>query len=77
MTNFEERKAKILKDVENLLDDYDAFTKSVSPKHWRTTGHHCAELRKIKDEIPELTQITEAEYKNGREKGFIDYTLNF
>jgi len=60
---FEEHKAKMLKMVDELINEYDEFTQSVSPKHWRTTGHHFAELRKMKEDIPTFTEITAKESK--------------
>jgi len=48
--------------INSLLDDiiveYEDFTNDVSPKHWRSTGHHLTLLRNIKEEIENFTPIT-------------------
>ena len=48
---FSDEKYKIISIINSLMEEYGAFTKTVSPKNWRTTGHHFTELRKMKDDI--------------------------
>lgn len=50
-----------LRALDNLVNEYNDFLEDVSPKHWRLTGHHFSELRKMIEEIKELTPITKAE----------------
>jgi len=54
---FESRKEEILKQVKLLYDNYENFTKMVSPQGWRITGHHCRELRKMMEEIENLKMV--------------------
>jgi hypothetical protein len=46
------------------MEEYEKFTKTVSPKNWRTTGHHFTELRKMKDDIVNFSELTEKEKEN-------------
>lgn len=62
--SFSDRKEKIIKMVDDLMGEYDEFTKMVSPKHWRITGSHFCELRKIKEELPNFSNITKKELEN-------------
>ena len=34
--------------LNHFMDEYEKFTKSVSPKNWRSTGRHFTELRNMK-----------------------------
>lgn len=56
---FEKRKEKLLKKLNSLMNEYDEFTNQVSPKHWRTTGTHFAQLRTIESEVNDFTEISE------------------
>jgi uncharacterized protein with PIN domain len=52
-------KKSVLILIDQLIEEYSDFTNDVSPKHWRTTGHHITELKKMRDEIKDrLTPIT-------------------
>ena len=44
-------KNSVLILLDQLIEEYSDFTNDVSPKHWRTTGHHITELKKMRDEI--------------------------
>lgn len=59
--SFDKMKDSLELKIKNLLSVYDNFTKNVSPKHWRTTGHHYTELKKILGEINNFTEISEKE----------------
>jgi len=61
---FEAQKAKVLDKIDELMEEYDKFTKMVAPKHWRVTGTDFTELRKMKDNVKGLTKITEKDKEN-------------
>lgn len=56
--DFEGQKEEILKKLDDFMHDYEVFSLRVAPKHYRITGHHFTELRKIQNDIPEFTEIT-------------------
>ena len=58
---FDNRKKDLKHKISDILRIYDEFTKDVSPKHWRTTGHHYTELKKILEEVENFTEMTEEE----------------
>jgi hypothetical protein len=64
MSNFESKKAEILKKVEELAKEYEGFTELVSPKFWRSSGSHFSTLRRMANDIPRYTKITEEEAKS-------------
>lgn len=57
-TEFEIGKKELSIRIQELIDIYEDFTNDVSPKHWRRTGHHITELKKMRDEIKDITEIT-------------------
>ena len=59
--DFEIGKREIKDLIRNLIEIYEDFTNDISPKHWRRTGHHITELRKMMDEIDPITPITSEE----------------
>jgi hypothetical protein len=62
--SFSDEKDKVLDMINSLMEEYEKFTKTVSPKNWRTTGHHFTELRKMKDDIVNFSELTEKEKEN-------------
>ena len=62
--DFEGQKEQILKNLDEFMHDYEVFSLRVAPKHYRQTGNHFTELRKLQREIPEFTQITLKEREN-------------
>jgi hypothetical protein len=62
--SFSDEKDKVLNMINSLMEEYEKFTKTVSPKNWRTTGHHFTELRKMKDDIVNFSELTEKEKEN-------------
>lgn len=58
---FNESKINIKNKIKHILNMYKDFTKTVSPKHWRTTGHHYTELKNILEGIENFTEISEKE----------------
>ena len=48
---FQEMKDDMSIEIDNLMINYEEFTKSVSPNHWRSTEFHFTNLKKLKDEI--------------------------
>lgn len=65
-TTFDENKKELKYKIEEILKIYDNFTKTVSPKYWRTTGHHFIELNKMKDDIDSFSEITEKQLKQAK-----------
>ena len=63
-STFDSDKLNLKKELYKLILRYNGFSKSVSPKNWRTTGHHIVELKKMLDEIDNLTEISEEEKNN-------------
>jgi hypothetical protein len=59
--DFEISKKSTLQLIDSLMSEYEDFLNDVSPKHWRRTGHHFSELRKMKEEINDMTPITKSE----------------
>ena len=59
--NFEEQKKNILKDLEDFTKKYDEFTKLISPKNWRSSGHHFSELKQMSEQISRFEEITNFE----------------
>lgn len=57
-TEFEIGKKELSIRIQELINIYEDFTNDVSPKHWRRTGHHITELKKMRDEIKDITEIT-------------------
>jgi predicted esterase YcpF (UPF0227 family) len=62
--SFSDEKDKVLDMINSLMEEYEKFTKTVSPKNWRTTGHHFTELRKMKEDIVNFSELTEKEKEN-------------
>lgn len=62
--NFEEQKRVVLSKLEELNKEFDTFTRNVSPKHWRGTGSHFHNLRKLAEDIPSYTELTKEERNN-------------
>jgi len=59
-------KKSVLILLDQLIEEYSDFTNDVSPKHWRTTGHHITVLKTMSDEIKgRLTPITIEEKEMG------------
>lgn len=62
--SFSDEKDKVINMINSLMEEYEKFTKTVSPKNWRTTGHHFTELRKMKEDIVNFSELTEKEKEN-------------
>lgn len=58
-STFLDDKENILNIIDSLISEYDKFTKTVGPKHWRTTGSNFVELKKIKKDIKGFTEISD------------------
>lgn len=56
--DFEIGKRSVLSILEELMAEYDDFTKDVSPQNWRATGSHFTLLREMKSEIEEFIPIS-------------------
>lgn len=62
--SFSDEKDKVIDMINSFMEEYEKFTKTVSPKNWRTSGHHFTELRKMKDDIVNFSELTEKEKEN-------------
>ena len=62
--SFSDEKDKMINMINSLMEEYEKFTKTVSPKNWRTTGHHFTELRKMKGDLVNFSELTEKEKEN-------------
>ena len=60
-SDFESAKKYLLKNLKDLIKEYEEFTNDVSPSHWRTTGHHLTELKRMEEQIQEMKEISEKE----------------
>ena len=69
--SFVVQKINLMESVGKLIAEYDEFSKTVSPQDWRLTGHHFTELRKMKEEIEGLHEITETERINAEKLGLL------
>lgn len=63
-SSFSDQKESLINMIDSLMQEYDTFSKSVSPKHWRTTGSHFTELRKMKSDLSNFSELTEKEKEN-------------
>ena len=74
--DFDTGKKEVLELIDKLYETYEDWVDDVSPKHWRTTGSHFTDLRKMKDNIDNFTCITdderEIEWVKKIRKGDID-----
>lgn len=57
-SDFETLRKGLLFKLDRMVEEYEDFTNDVSPKHWRTTGHHLTELRKMREDILRMSEIT-------------------
>ena len=64
---FKEEQDKIKSKIDSLLEEYEEFTKKVSPKNWRSTGSHFTEPRKMKKDIDNFVEITGEEKERVKE----------
>jgi hypothetical protein len=55
---------EVLKKLDELYKIYEDLTNDVSPKYWRSTGHHLTELRKMKEDIEKFEAISDKEMDN-------------
>ena len=63
--DFEISKRSVLMLIDQLIEEYSDFTNDVSPRNWRLTGNHIADLKDMKRQIEShLTPITVEEKKN-------------
>jgi len=60
-SDFETLRKGVLFKLDRLVQEYEDFINDVSPKHWRTTGHHLTELRKMREDILRMSEITSDE----------------
>ena len=60
-SDFETLRKGVLFKLDRLVQEYEDFINDVSPKHWRTTGHHLTELRKMREDILRMGEITSDE----------------
>ena len=63
-TDFQTLRSDTLDKLDVLMEQYDKLSKKVAPKYWRITGSNFAELREIKKNIGEFTEITEKDKNN-------------
>ena len=59
--DFEIGKKEVLILIDKLYEAYSDFINDVSPKNWRITGHHLAELHVMKEDIGRFSEITKEE----------------
>ena len=51
----------LISKLEEFREEYEKFSKKVSPKHWRITGTHFSNLEKMKEDIINFTEISDEE----------------
>lgn len=56
--DFEIGKKDVIKILTNLLEVYGDFTNDVSPKYWRTTGHHITEIKNMIEDLERFEPIS-------------------
>jgi len=59
--SFDKKKKKMLEKLQEFKEVYDEFTKDVSPRDWRVTGTHFADLNKMERAIYSFREMTEEE----------------
>ena len=60
-SDFESNKKELVRLIDDLINHYEDFTNDVSPNFWRTTGNHLTELKKMKDDLERLREISDSE----------------
>jgi hypothetical protein len=63
-SDFNVKKEELIQMLRSFYEFYYNFTKEVSPKNWRTTGHHLTQLRNMKEDIEKLESITPKDLEN-------------
>ena len=61
---FNKNKAELINSLDLIINQYDEFTKSVSPKSWRMIGFHFSSLKNIKEDIMFVNEISKQEKEN-------------
>lgn len=61
--DFLTRKDYLIEKLDEFIEYYDEFAKEVAPKHWRRTGNHYAELKKMRKEVGEFEEISDGDLK--------------
>jgi hypothetical protein len=70
--DFNGQKEDMLKLIDKFMHEYEIFTTRVSPKNWRQTGSHFTELRKMKADIKDFTEMKTSERNNSWVKDELD-----
>ena len=58
---YKTKKEEVANKIDDLLKSYDELSKMISPKHWRTSGSHFGELKRMKENLNNFTEITPKE----------------
>lgn len=56
---FTEERDKMIKMVDTLMTEYGKFIELTSSANWRTSGHHCTELRMMKKDLESFSEASE------------------
>lgn len=62
--SFSYEKDKVINKINFLIEEYEKFTKTVSSKNRRITGHHFTKLKKMKEDIVNLSEPIGNENEN-------------
>lgn len=58
---------RLVDEFNLLIAKYEKFTEQVSPRNWRTTGHHISTMKQYSKEMEQLQEITPAEKAQAEE----------
>lgn len=61
---FQKRREDIINQLKVLIENYNEFTKMISPEHWRSSGHIYTELKKIESQIVKWKKISKEQLDN-------------
>lgn len=61
--DFDNKRKELIDNIDDVINKYNDFSKKVTPRNWRITGHHIVELRKIKEELKTVNPMSESEWE--------------
>lgn len=59
--DFDFGKKSVLLAIDTLIQEYEDFSRNISPKNWRSSGTHFTELRQMKENINRFEPVTAEE----------------
>ena len=63
-TEFQLMKDELNQKLDDVIQSYDKFLKSISPSQWRGTGTHFRNLSDLRDDIKYFKPLTDKDLEN-------------